>query len=326
MSANLVLAAVHVLAEHGPTPIGRLAGLLGCRTSELRGQLTAFNDVETESLVLDPLFTITPAAGWPDDDQPDPQPSDADVVAVAASASGATLGLAHRDAGVLGPLLAAADQLRCLEPGNLALASAVDTLRTALLAGVTGHAAYRTRTAAMFQRAVERRRQVRITYSTTWGATVGTRVIHPYQVVSTRRGYEVDAGPLDAEGRPRTFLVSGIREHHVLAATFEVPAGAMAAMEANRVLTPVTGVGAHRCMWAVRNWAERVDQAMFDTDDVAFTAWLLPPVAERAALICLAGGPGIDLDDPGLVRATGERAATLLHHHDLVGRDDSVQW
>lgn len=317
MSADLVLATVHVLAEHGPTPIGRLARLLGRSEAEVRAQLAAFNDVETDTLVLDPMFTITPAGGWPEDDRPDPPPASSDLVALAPSVSGGGLGLAHRDAGTLGPLLAAADQLRCLEPGNLALASAVDTLRTALLAGVTGHAAYRTRTAAVFQHAVERRRCVLITYSSAWGAKVDTRVIHPYQVVSTRRGYEVDAGPLDGEGRPRTFLVSGIREHRLLDATFEVPADAAAAVEANRVLTPVSGVGAHRCMWAVRHWAERVDQAMFDTEDVAFTAWLLPPVAERAALICLAAGPGIDLDDPALVRATSDRATALLHHHGL---------
>jgi proteasome accessory factor C len=318
VSAGLVQAVVHVLTEHGPLPLGRLADLLGRPASELRAELTAFDDVDTTALHLDPMFMVTPAGGWPDDlDVPDPAPADTDVVAFGPSVAGRDLGLAHVDAGTLGPLLAAADQLRTLEPGNLALASAVDTLRSALLAGVTGHAAYRTRTAAVFQRAATTRRAVRITYSSVWTPKVATRTIHPYRVVSTRRGYEIDAGPLDGQGRPRTFLITGIREFDVLDETFDVPPEAAAAIEANRTLTPVTGVAPHRSMWAVRHWAERVDQAQSDSDDVAFTAWLLPPVAQRVALICLAGGPGIDIDDPTLATAAPTMATELLRHHGL---------
>jgi proteasome accessory factor C len=193
----------------------------------------------------------------------------------------------------------------------------VDTLRTALLAGVTGHAAYRTRTAAVFQHAATTQRTVRITYASVWTAKVTTRTIHPYRVVSTRRGYEVDAGPLDDDGRPRTFLITGIRDYQLLDQTFDLPAQAADAIAANRTLTPVNGVAPHRSMWAVRHWAERVDQSHADADDVAFTAWLLPPVAQRVALICLAGGPGIDIDDPTLANAAPDLATDLLHHHGL---------
>jgi proteasome accessory factor C len=193
----------------------------------------------------------------------------------------------------------------------------VDTLRTALLAGVTGHAAFRTRTAAVFQNAATTRRAVRISYSSVWTAKVSTRTIHPYRVVSTRRGYEIDAGPLDADGRPRTFLITGIRDYHLLDETFDVPVEVAEAIQANRELTPVTGVAPHRSMWAVRHWSERVDQASFDTEDVEFTAWLLPPVPERVALICLAGGPGIDINDDTLAQSAPDLATELLHHHGL---------
>ncbi len=318
MGASLIQATVHVLTEHGPLPLSRLAALLDRPAPEVRAELAAFNDVDTADLLLDPMFTITPAGGWPEDDTvPDPDPADTDVVAFSPSVAGPDLGLAHVDAGTLGPLLAAADLLRSLEPGNLPLAAAVDTLRSALLAGLTGHAAYRTRTAAVFHSAARERRAVRITYSSAWTPRVSTRTIHPYRVVSTRRGYEVDAGPLDTAGRPRTYLITGIRDHHLLDHSFDVPAAAAAALEANRSLTPVTGVAPHRAMWAVRHWAERVDQAQSDADDVEFTAWLLPPVDQRVALMCLAGGPGIDLDDPALDRAATRMATELLHHHGL---------
>jgi proteasome accessory factor C len=318
VSAGLVQAVVHALEDHGALPIGRLAELLDVPVAEVRAQLSAFNDVDTTDAPLDPMFMITPAGGWPEEDGvPDPAPADTDIVAFSPAVAGPDLGLAHVDAGTLGPLLAAADQLSTLEPGNLPLASAVDTLRSALLAGVTGHAAYRTRTAAVFQHAATTKRAVRITYASVWTAKVATRTIHPYRVVSTRRGYEIDAGPLDDQGRPRTFLITGIRDHQLLDETFDVPAEAAAATEANRTLTPVTGVAPHRAMWAVRHWAERVDQAGSDADDVAFTAWLLPPVAQRVALICLAGGPGIDIDDPTLAAATTQMATELLHHHGL---------
>lgn len=318
MSAHLVLASVHALEEHGPLPLSRLATLLASTANEVRAQVEAFNDVESTGRTLDPMFTITPADGWPDDPQAaDPEPADTDVVAFSPAVAGRDLGLAHVDAGTLGPLLAAADQLRTLEPGNLPLASAVDTLRARLLTGVTGHAAYRARTAAVFQHAAQGRRAVRITYSGTWTETVTTRTIHPYRVVSTRRGYEVDAGPLDSHGRPRTYLLTGVRDFAVLDETFDVPGQAGEAVAQNRTLTPVSGVAPHRAMWAVRNWAERVDQARFDTDDVQFTAWLLPPVAPRVALICLAAGPGIDIDDECLCEVVGQRARELMAHHGL---------
>lgn len=318
MNADLVLATTHALTEHGPLSLLRLAGLLGSTPAEVRAQIEAFNDVEASGLLLDPLFTITPDGGWPEDlDEPDPEPADTDVVDFTSHAAGRDLGLAHQDAATLGPLLAAGDLLRTLEPDNLALASAVETLAATLLTGVTGHAAYRARVAAAFQHAAHARRAMRITYSSVWTQKVSTRTIHPYRVVSTRRGYEVDAGPLDDRGRPRTFLLNGIRDYGLLEDAFTVPPAAAGAIEANRELTPVTGVAPHRCMWAVRHWAERVDQGPADTDDIQFTAWLLPPVPQRAALICLAAGPGVDLDDPVLALATAQAATDLLAHHGL---------
>jgi proteasome accessory factor C len=182
---------------------------------------------------------------------------------------------------------------------------------------VPGRAGYRARTAVTVQHAAERRRALRITYASAWQPRVTERTIHPYRVVSTSRGYEVDAGPLDAQGRPRTFLLTGIRELRILDEGFARPAGLAAVLERNRDLTPVRGVAPHRRMWAIRHWSERVEQRTADGDDVAFTAWLLPPVADRVALMCLVAGPQVDLDDDDLVTATRSRARELLAHHGL---------
>lgn len=130
-------------------------------------------------------------------------------------------------------------------------------------------------------------------------------------------GHEVDAGPLDDADRPRTFLLTGIRDLEVLDATFEVPTEAETAMADNRALTAVTGVVGRRQMWSVRHWAARVDQGVADSADVRFTAWLLPPVADRVALMCPVAGSGIDLDDADLDAAVRAAARELLEHHGL---------
>lgn len=316
MNADVVLATIHILEEHGRLPISQVAALLGVGVAEVRGQLEAFNDVETSRLVLEPMFTIVPEAGWPETG-PDPEPADSDLVGFSPNMRGSDLGLVHQDAAVLGPLLAAADELRAMEPDNLDLASAVDKLRTRLVRNVTGSASFRARTAAIFKQAADEHRAVRITYSGAWYPKVTARVIHPYRVVSTSRGYEVDAGPLDDRGRPRTFLLRRVRDFEVLADRFEIPPAAEGAIDANRQLTAVEGLAPHRAMWAIRNWSERVDQYQSDTADVRFTAWVLPPVRARVALMSLVAGSGVEWDDPDLAAAPAELAAELLAHHAL---------
>ncbi len=147
----------------------------------------------------------------------------------------------------------------------------------------------------MFQNAAAARRAVSITYSSTWARRVATRTIHPYQVVSTSRGYEVDAGPLDDHDQPRSFLLNGIRGYQVLDEAFTVPAQAADAIATRRQFTPVTRVALQRGMWAVRHGAERVDHGQADSADVACPA-RLPPLPERVALICSAARPGIEID------------------------------
>lgn len=320
MSLDNVKSLVRVLEAHDRVTLQQLSAVLGVPIAELRESIEAFNDVDTSAAKLDPLFRIEPVGGWPDEG-PDPAPADDDVVSFTASMSGGDLGLVHADATTLGPLLVAADQLRSMEPENLDLAAAVDVLRGTLLTNVAGRAGFRARTAAILQRAADAHHLVRIVYSGAWVPKLSERVVEPFQVSSTSRGYELDAGPLDADGKPRTFLVSRIRELEVLTESFQPDPRMAEAVVANRTLTAVTGAADHAVMWAVRHWSERVEQDHEDSDEVRFTAWLLPPVPDRVALICLVAGltatgdPTVRLDDPALTQVVRDRAAALLAHH-----------
>ncbi len=316
MSAGTILEVVRLLEEHRRIPLYRLARMLHSDPDLLRSQIDAFNDVEISGLVLDAAFSIEPADGWPDDG-PDPRPAITDVVRFGPGMGGDSLGLRHQDAAVLGPLLSAARALRALEPDNLVLASAVDMLGTSLLGTVTGQAAYRARIAAIFNDAAATGHRMRITYANAWLPKVDTRIIDPYRVVSTSRGYEVDAGPLDEAGSPRTFLINQVRDWQVLEQRFTRPPGVAATLDANRELVAVHGYAPHEGMWAVFHWAERVDQGESDGFGVLFTAWLLPPLPQRIGLMMLLAGPDAYLDDPDLDGYRANLAEELLEHHGL---------
>ena len=85
-----------------------------------------------------------------------------------------------------------------------------------------------------FHRAVLDRRKIKIIYSRAWYPGVTERVIEPYAMVRTRRGWEVDAGPVDDHGRLRTYLLTGVQSFSVLDETFERPADVDALLRAQR--------------------------------------------------------------------------------------------
>lgn len=316
MSVGPILEVVRLLEEHRRIPLYRLARMLRTDPDELRAQIEAFNDVEISGLVLDAAFSIEPVDGWPEEG-PDPDPATTDVVKFGPGMGGDSLGLHHQDAAVLGPLLSAAQQLRALEPDNLFLASAVDKLGSSMLGTVTAQARYRARIAALFNEAAASGHRMRITYSNTWIPRVITRTIEPYRVMSTARGYEVDAGPLDASGAPRTFLISQVRDWEVLTEMFTPPPGVTAALDSNRAQVAVHGYAPHEGLWAVFHWAERIDQGDSDGFGVVFTAWLLPPLPQRVGLMMLLAGPDAYLDDPDLDGHRADMARELLKHHGL---------
>lgn len=316
MTCQLILACIHLLEEHGELPIGRLARLLDAPADQLRAEIAAFNDVEASGLVADPLFEIEAANDEPEEGG-DPAPSPADLVRFSHGMTGSDLGLRHLDASVLGPLQVAGHQLASVEPENLELAAALDTLSSVILGGAVGSSHFRNRQAAFWRDAAIGCRAVRITYSNTWVPKVRTRVVHPYQVMSTARGFEIDAGPLDGAGAPRTFLLDRVLDHQTTNEIFARPPGIAEILTAHRKLTRVTGYTPHCGMWAIRHWSERIEEILVDSSGVAFAAWLLPPVQPRVALMLLLAGPEADVDDPELSAGRAARAKELLAHHGL---------
>ena len=227
------------------------------------------------------------------------------------------LGLQYVAADVLGPLYRAARDLAALEPDNEVLAGAVQRLTETLLTGIDGDQPYGGETAAVLRRAAAERRRVRIDYWRAWRPGTGTRVVEPYRVVSTRRGFEVDAGPLDAAGDIRTFLVSGVRRVELLDDTFERPDDVDERIERSRRLTVVRLVVPRDTAWVVTRFAERSTVLRAD-DDLEIDAHVLPPVADRVGLMMTIAGPDAFVVAPtALADAGAQTAERLLAHHGL---------
>jgi proteasome accessory factor C len=227
------------------------------------------------------------------------------------------LGLQYLSADVLGPLYRAARDLAALEPGNEVLAQAVQRLTETLLTGIDGRAPYGGHLAATLREAAAARRRVRIDYWRAWRPGVGSRVIEPYRVVSTRRGFEVDAGPLDEHGDIRTFLVSGIRAIELLDQPFERPDDVEERIAASRTLTTVHVVVPRDRFWVVSRFAERTRVVRSD-DDLEVEAEVLPPVADRVGLMMTIAGPdAFVVVPPSLADAGAATARRLLEHHGL---------
>lgn len=302
--------------QNGRLTIGQIAAALAQPADEVRRQVQAYADLDREEaldLALGRQELVVEPANL---DADDPDPSDEDVVELLVPAED-ILGVEQFDATVLGPLYQAAEQLLAEEPDNDVLADAVDLLRTRFLPGVLRPRHYRSRWAATLRRAIEERRRVRIVYSRAWNPGVTERVIEPYELNYSARGAEVDAGPLDEGGQIRTFLVNRIREMDLLEQTFVRPDNALALTVAARGLTPVTGYVEHRARWAVELWSERLEVGDSDESGLSFTAHLLPPVEWRCALMRVAAGSSLDLDDEELETEGSLLAVRLLEHHDL---------
>ncbi|MGA7690135.1 MAG: WYL domain-containing protein [Jiangellales bacterium] len=238
-------------------------------------------------------------------------------VRLTSSAPLAELGLEYFTAEVLGPLYRAASDLSALEPDNQVLAEAVARLRSTLLTGIDGGPEYGGPIAALLRHAATQRQCVRIEYWRAWQPGVTTRVVEPYRVVSTRRGFEVDAGPLDESGDIRTFLVRGIRKAEVLDKPFQRPDDVEARIEASRTLTDVRVVVPRDMAWVVSRFAERTTVTQAD-DDLEIVAQVLPPVAERVGLMMAIAGPdAFVVAPPDLQDAAATTARRLLAQHGL---------
>ena len=224
----------------------------------------------------------------------------------------------------VGAVLMAAEDLMRTDPGNEALSRVVAALRTAWLPGVTE--VWRTSHERMYEaelrRACEERRRVWIRYERVWEPGIVTHVIEPYALVRTRRGFEVDAGPVRSNGRIRTYLVNQIRELEVLDERFEQPTTAADLCAQNRRTTQVRIVVPRERTWTAEYLAEDIVEARSDDDDAELHVSLMEPLADRAGLLVVQAGPGAFIAaPPELATAAESVAQRLLDHHGLSAAD-----
>ena len=313
------------LGSHpGGLPISTLADELGVPVEELREDLLAFYAADVGTMLLglsrpDALEFLGP-------DGDDADPSTAEVVRVVDGRPAEELGVEYLDASQLAQVYAAGRALLDVEPDNTGLEKALASLAGTMF-GQTGsptgspsgsptdpHGS--SRPLEELRHAAEQRRSVRLVYSRTWHAGVTERVVDPYRLVQTRRGWEVDAGPPDDEGRLRTYLLSNIREAAVLAEQFSPPPDLERRLAEQRSTTTVRVQIPHAARWAADFFAERVDVVLDEDYASTLDLTLLPPVESRIGLLILAAGDSMRVVEPAGLVASGPRlAAALLAHH-----------
>lgn len=304
-------------------PLADLAAEAGTDTESLREVLLAYYCADlVEVGDFDPpvieFFNPGPdeqsGASADDDD-----PATAAWVRVLSSNPAQELGVNHLTAEQLGLLHGAVSDLLALEPDNEVLRSALDVFDRALWPeqlATDPRGDPREPVARDLYRAAQERRRVRIEYVRQWRPGGGARVIEPYRLVRTRRGWEVDAGPADDVAAVRTYLVSGIRRHELLDEHFDLPADLDSVLAAQRTPSPVHLVVPQSRRWVVERYAEKVAVIDDDEDMVSLRADLLPPVRDRLGLLLLVCGPDAFVMTPEDLRDSGrEVAERLLRHH-----------
>ncbi|MDO7867624.1 helix-turn-helix transcriptional regulator [Nocardioides jiangxiensis] len=301
----------------GGLPLRQLADAVGTSVDELREDLLTFYATEPRNALfgLQRPDSIDFCAA----DGSDADPADAEVVRIIGEQPWDELGVEYLDASELALIYTAATALLEIRPDDEELRGAVAVLTQTMLGGLDADAAVATphdswhSSLEPLQAAVDGHRRVRITYSAAWSEGVRERVIEPWRLVQTRRGWEVDAG---VDGDVRTYLLAHIRSLEVLEETFEPPADVDARIEAQRATTTVRVRVPHRARWAADFHAERVDVVTDDELTATLDLALLPPVEQRIGQLLLVAGEDAQVLAPaGLIAAGPALAEQLLAHH-----------
>ncbi len=253
-------------------------------------------------------------------------PNEAVVVRIIDERPAGELGAEYLDAAELALIWTSAHALAEVEPDNTALHEALEVLAETMFGEVaddrervprpsSGPAPWAGPVEDM-KRAMDQNRRVRIVYSRAWQAGTVTRVIEPYRLVQTRRGWEVDAGAVEQGNALRTFLLSNIRECEVLTESFVPPANLTESLVAARTTRRVRVRIPHDARWAADMYAERVEQVADDEHTQTLDLDLLPPVERRVGLVLLSAGVDAYVLEPAaLVRTGPDLAKELLAHH-----------
>lgn len=311
-----------LLAAHPDgVPLATLAEEVGAPADELREDLLAFYTADV--LGKDPLHSLSQAdvLEFLGPDGMDADPGRAEVVRIVNERPTEELGVEYVDASELALIYTSALALHDIEP-DPDLGAAIDVLTETLVGEPGGPPSIPlwNRALGPLQDARRDRHAVHIVYSRAWEHGITSKVIHPYRLVQTRRGWEVDAGPPDARGRLRTYLLSGVREFEVLEETFAPPDDLPALLDAQRATTRVRVVLPHADRWVADMYAERVAVVSADEDDVSLDLDLLEPLERRVGMLLLAASPEATvIDPPELDHAGVVLAEELLTYHEVRG-------
>lgn len=244
-------------------------------------------------------------------------PGTAEVVRIVTERP-ADLGVEYVDAGELGLVYTAALALLDIEPDNADLGEAIDVLAETMFGEASGVPDVRAwnRLLPALQKAQRDRKAVRIVYSRAWEHGVSEREIEPYRLVQTRRGWEVDAGPVDEKGLLRTYLLSNIRSVEPVERSFAVPDDLAARLAAQRRTTTVQVLLPQSARWVADFYAEKVTNVSDDEESVVVDLELLPPLDRRVGMLLLAAGPEAFVMHPRELETAGVvLAEELLFHH-----------
>ena len=218
-------------------PLTELAAQFGVDVETMREDLVTYLDLESWGWSFDifrrpALEFVQPEAGYATDG------SGGTVVRIVPDANPG-LGVEHLSAGDLATLYTAGAALLEVDPDDTDLAAALGVIAETMYGepAATPYVGDWNRHLRDLQDAQERQRKVRIVYSRAWYPGVTDRVIEPLRLVQTRRGWEVDAGPVGPEGNLRTFLLSNIRSVEVLDEGFQPPSGLESLLAKQRATT-----------------------------------------------------------------------------------------
>ena len=309
-----------LLAHRTGLPLTALADAVGATPETLREDLLAFYaaDVTPDLLMGLSRPEVLEFLG-PDGDE-DVDPGQAEVVRIVDPGQAGELGVEYVDASELALVYTSAVSLLEIDPEDAELGAAVDVLAETML----GETAVSRpdgpepegRVLDTLSEGQRQSRRVEIVYSRAWEAGVRERSIEPYRLVKTRRGWEVDAGPVDDHGEVRTFLLSGIRQARLSDERFSPPEDLPFLLLENRATQVVRVELPHAARWAADMYAESV--AVVDDSEltVVVEVHLLPPVRHRLGVLLLAAGRAARVLEPADLAPSGaELARTLLEHH-----------
>lgn len=311
---TLVPKAIEALTDRpGGMRLRDLAGLLGVSRDALLAEFDAYHASVGDVLrggYREPALEFVPDPAGPNADS---EPAVTGFVRLRDLRPAAEAKVRAMSLGELGEVIRLVRERMLAEPDNSVLAEVLDALTGS---GPTGEESSAVERARPFRRAAAERQRMRISYAPEWRSVLIERVIEPYQVVHTRRGWEIDAGVVGKEGVVGTFLVAGVRSFDVLADTFEPPPDLAARIDRARRPRSVELVVPHAATWAVEMHAESAEVLEEDEDEIRPRALLLPPVAARLGLLLLAAGPAASvLAPPAAADAGRAMARDLLRHH-----------